>query len=62
MGQILFFLAVLAVSGWGTVTVRRHGPTASQHRVYLYMLIWLVPFLGTAIAAFIVFRRAGAYS
>ncbi len=60
MGQILFFLIVLAVSGWATVLVRREGPSKFRHRVYLYSIIWLLPFLGPAIAGYVVFRRVRA--
>ena len=62
MGQILLFLIVLAVSGWATVQVRRHGPAATRHRVYLYILSWVLPFFGPAIVGYIIFRRVNADS
>ena len=60
MGQILFALIVLAVSGWATVLVMNHGPSVTRHRVYLYIVIWLLPFFGAAIAGLVVHRRVRA--
>ncbi len=60
MGQNLFFLLVLAVSGWATVRVMNHGPSSTRHRLYLYMVIWLLPFLGAAIAGYVVHCRVRA--
>lgn len=62
MGQFLLFLIVLAVSGWATVLVMNHGPSITRHRVYLYIVIWLLPFFGAAFAGYVVHRLVRANS
>ena len=55
MGQLILFAVWLVPCVMTTVMVHNHGPSNPLHRVGLYLIIWLLPFFGAVIAAFVVF-------